>query len=239
MAKKNIAANDFKEYENYYKKNENLKYIGAGMLIVGLFLLWLCWGIVGYIVAPILVVAGLVLFLVFGGGRASEADIDKLIEQKGEKMEVYLNEETKYRRRVVVERKPVYIEGYDYNKEGTLLAKAKNSSIRSSNYTKAIIYMLTDELYIVRRSFSIISDGAQNDTVEIPYAEIKSVEIERGRSTKKDGAKSFLVKECFFVVKDAAGECFKAPIHDDIEADSLAEHIMKLINDYKKAQRDE
>ena len=224
---------DYKDNINYYKKNENMKFLGAGMLIVGLFLLWLAWDFWVYIIATVLVPVGLVMFIIFSGGRASESDIDEYVVRKCEGLEVYLAEDNKYRRRIIEHIEPRNVEGYSF-RDGVMLKKAKDSSVRSSEYTKSIFYLLTDEIYIVRRTFSIVSDEVTNETFEIPYADIKKMEITRERKTKKFGSASFLVKETLIHITYGDGLEFVSPIHDDITSDAYLEQIEKLANEYKQ-----
>ena len=222
---------DFKHYINYFKKNENMKLIGGGILIVGFIIIWLGYGLL-YLLSVMLVPAGFVMFILGSGGRASESDIDKYISNNMDKLEVYLSEDKHYRRRVLEHIPPREVEGYLYD-EGVLLKKAKDSSIRSSKYTKAIFYVLSDELYITRRTISIVSTDKENETLEIPYDTLTNVEIIRQRGTKKDGKKSFLVKETFIKISYGEGETFITPIHDDITSDEYAELILKQVKAYK------
>ena len=162
----------------------------------------------------------------------SEADVDKYISNNMDKLEVDLSDDKHYRRRILDHIHPRELEGYLYD-EGVMLKKAKDSSIRSSKYTKAIFYILSDELYITRRTISIISTDKENETVEIPYETLSGVEIIRQRGTKRDGKKEFLVKETFIKISYGEGESFVTPIHDDITADEFAELILKQVKAYK------
>ena len=222
---------DFKHYINYFKKNENMKFIGGAILIVGFISIWLRLGFLRFL-AIMLVPAGFVMFILGSGGRASEADIDNYISRGMEKLEVDLSDDKHYRRRILEHIPAREVEGYLYD-EGVMLKKAKNSSIRSSKYTKAIFYILSDELYITRRTISIVSTEKENETVEIPYDTLTSVEIIRQRGTKKDGKKAFLVKETFIKISYGEGESFVTPIHDDITADEFANQILKQVKAYK------
>jgi hypothetical protein len=225
---------DFKHYINYFKKNENMKLIGGGILIVGFISIWLRLGFL-WLLSVMLIPAGFVMFIVGSGGRASEADIDKYISDNMDKLEVDLSEDRHYRKRILEHIPAREVEGYLYD-EGVMLKKAKNSSIRSSKYTKAIFYTLSDELYITRRTISIVSTEKENETVEIPYDTLTNVEIVRQRGTKKDGKKAFLVKETFIKISYGEGESFVTPIHDDITADEFAEQILKQVKAYKDAK---
>ena len=222
---------DFKDYINYFKKNENMKFIGGAILIEGFISIWLRLGFL-WLLSVMLIPAGFVMFIIGSGGRASEADIDNYISRGMDKLEVDLSEDKHYRRRILEHIPAREVEGYLYD-EGVMLKKAKNSSIRSSIYTKAIFYTLSDELYITRRTISIVSTEKENETVEIPYDTLTSVEIIRQRGTKKDGKKAFLVKETFIKISYGEGESFVTPIHDDITADEFANQILKQVKAYK------
>lgn len=222
---------DFKHYINYFKKNENMKLIGGGILIVGFISIWLRLGFL-WLLSVMLIPAGFVMFIIGSGGRASEADIDNYISRGMEKLEVDLSEDKHYRKRILEHIPAREVEGYLYD-EGVMLKKAKNSSIRSSKYTKAIFHILSDELYITRRTISIVSTEKENETVEIPYDTLTNVEIVRQRGTKKDGKKAFLVKETFIKISYGEGESFVTPIHDDITADEFANQILKQVKAYK------
>ena len=59
MSAKNINKNNI----NYFKKKDQVKLVGGGLLIVGLFMLWLRFGMLSWILAPVFVPVGLGLFL--------------------------------------------------------------------------------------------------------------------------------------------------------------------------------
>lgn len=215
---------DHKHNINYFKKSDSLKGVGLGMAVVGLVLLWLGWSYLSYILTCILLPAGLVLFFVGSTGRSSDEDIDTDIKRLTEGLEIDLGDDKRYAKRVLSHIEPAVCEGYEY-REGLMLTKAKNGSVRSSEYTKAIIYLLSDGLYIVSRTFSLVSDDKHDGAVELLYADISCVRIDRESASVAFGKKKFNVKHVRLVIEYGEGQVFSTPIHDDVNSDKLVETL--------------
>ncbi|MBO5204118.1 MAG: hypothetical protein J6B72_05865 [Clostridia bacterium] len=218
---------DHKHNINYFKRGDSLKSAGLGMAVVGLILLWMGWGYLSYILTCILLPTGLVLFFVGSTARSSDEDIDTDIKRLTEGLEVHLEDDRRYAKRVLSHMEPQVCEGYEY-REGLMFTKARDGSVRSSEYTKAIIYMLSDGLYIVSRSFSLVSDEKRNSEVEIPYADISSVRIVRERASVAFGKKKFNARHARMVIEYGEGQVFSAPIHDDVNSDKRVETVSGL-----------
>ena len=209
---------------NYFKRGDSFKTIGLAVAIIGGIVWWFAPNYIIYILSCIAIPVGLGLFFIGSTGHSSDADIDADIDSKTKDMEVNLEEDKQYAKRVLKNIEPKVCEGYEY-KDGLYFIKAKNGTIRSSEYTKAIIYVLSDELYIVKRSFSLISDDVNNQTIEIPYSQINSIEIVRESKGVESNKKKYNVKFALFEVKYADDQIFYAPIHDDIDSDKFIETI--------------
>lgn len=224
---------DLKNNINYFKKSDTPKYVGMGLMVVGVLLLWLGWSYVTYIMAAAFIPVGLVLFLIGASGRASDSDIEGFIKRRLEGMEVNLAEDRTYAKRILKHVPPAVVEDYEY-REGLMLTRAKNNSLRSSEYTRAILYVLSDALYIPVRTLSLVEDRINNTLCEIPYDMISNVEILRDRCTLTFGKNSYSAKITQLCITYGDGLTFRTPIHDDITADSLVETIKKIIQSYQK-----
>ena len=218
----------YKHNINYFKRGESFSTIGLGMTIVGLVVLYFGWSYISYVLSCIAIPVGLALFFIGSTGHSSDADIDADINSITKDMEVNFEEDKQYAKRILKHIEPKICEGYEY-KEGLYFVKAKNGTVRSSEYTKAIIYVLSDELYIVKRNFSLVSDSICNETIEIPYSDIISVEIVRDARYVEFKKKKFSVKVACIEIKYADGKVFYAPIHDDVDSDKFIETINDLI----------
>ena len=223
----------FKNHVNYFKRSDTPKYIGMGLMIVGFLLLWLGWGYISYILMALFIPTGIVLFLVGSSGRADDGEIDAFIKRRTEGMEVDLEEDRNYNKRILRHLPPESIENYVY-RDGLLLTKAKNASLRSSEYTKAMIYTLSDSLYIPVRTISLVEDRVENRLYEIPYALLEGVELAREQKTLTFGKRSFVAKICLLTLTYDGGTVLQLPIHDDVSADRLVEKILKLAEEDKK-----
>jgi hypothetical protein len=224
---------DFKNNLNYFKKSDTPKFVGMGLMVVGIFLLWLGWSYVSYIMSAVFIPVGLVLFFVGSSGRASDSEIDAFIKRRLGGMEVDLSEDRAYTKRVLKHIPPQSIEDYVY-REGLMLTKAKNSSLRSSEYTRSLLYILSDALYIPTRTVALTEDRVDNKLYEIPYDIIQNVEIVRDRRTLTFGKKSFSAKITRLCISYGDGLTFSTPIHDDVTADALVDTIKKAITTHEK-----
>lgn len=231
VKRKDTQTMDIKTNINYFKKNDNLKILGAVLLIVGLFMMWLGRGLISYILMSVFVPAGLIMFILGSIGRSSDEDIDKYIAEKMQGLEVDLTEDKKYRKRIIEHLPPKTFESYLFS-DGVLLRKAKNNSLRSSEYKKNIVYLLSDELYIVSRRLGLVSGEVENTLVELSYNDIKNAQIIREEKTLTYKKNTHKIKTTFISINTDAGETL-LPAPDDVLSDRFAEQIMKLVTEYK------
>ena len=115
-----------------------------------------------------------------------------------------------------------------------VLTRSKSNSLRSSEYTKSILYFLTDGLYIVTRTFSLVEDNTRDATLEIPFLSMDKVEIVRETPTLHFGKKTFNAHYARLIIQYEDGKVLNIPIHDDITADQLAQRLTKMIETAKK-----
>ena len=223
---------------NYFKKNESLMLFGGGILAVSVFCLWIASAIHAfffYIIAPPCIVAGFVLFLIGSSGRASESDIDAHIRKQTEIPEIDFADDIHYSKRVIKSNTPTFIEGYVFE-DGVMIKKAKNASLRSSLYSKALVYIMTDRLYIDKKTASLISEDVDKTTDEILYSDIKNVELEEVKKDIAFGKKIFKTKSMLFKVTYGEDKVFTCPIFDNMDSVHFVEKINKTIAEWKKTQ---
>ena len=221
-----------KESINYFKKSDTLKYVGAGLLIAGLLCLWLGFrlGIIGYILAIVGAPTGFVLFLVGSSGRTNDADIDSVITQKMAGLVINIDNERHYQLKLLKHLKEVTIDGYRYH-DDVMMKKLKDNSIRTSEFTRSIVKIMKDSLYIVSRDISLINDNVENHTYEIFYDAIKTVEIERDSKRVVFNNNTFLTKPCYLHIVFEETE-IRLPIVDAITSDDLVENIKRQMGIY-------
>lgn len=221
---------NYKSNINYFMKWEGLKTLGFGLLIAGFGGLWLAPALhlfLFYILGPIFLVAGGVLFLLGNIGRSSEEEIKTEIARRSEGIAFpEVEKERHFYKRVPAKPEILDFSGFSFS-EGLLLKKMKNGSVCSSEYRLARVFLLTDAFYAKTRTFSLVSDACEEDTVEIPFASVEDVAVLRESKSLPCGKKLFAVKPCYLVIA-FEGKKLYLPASDDVYVDELAARLKKL-----------
>ena len=176
---------------------------------------------------------GVVLFIIGSSGRSDEGTIDTCIETATEGIEVDLCAETKYKNRFQKHIAPEVIEGYEY-REGVMLRYSKSGSLRSSEYTKAIIYTLSDAIYINARTVSVVSEEVRELSAEIPFVSIDRFEIVSDEKRLEFMKKTFSTRAFRLLIEYGDGQSLSLPITSSINSDKLVERIAKQITEAKR-----
>ena len=218
---------NYKSNINYFVKWEGLKTLGLGMMIVGFACLWLGWGWT-YLIGAALMVAGISVFLVGNIGRSTEEEIKAEIARRSEGIEFpEVEKERGFYTRIPAKAEILDFSGFSLT-EGVLLKKMKNGSICSSEYRVARIFLLADAFYVKTRTFSLVSDIVEEETLEIPFASVEDVAVLRETKNLPCGKKVFSVKPCHLVVLFDEGKKLYLPASDDVYVDELAARLKKL-----------
>ena len=220
---------------NYFKKSDTLKLVGGGVLIAGLVCLWLGWGIVGFVLAFIGTPVGFVLFLIGSTGRFTDADMDSDINSKMAGLAIDIDQNHSYQLKLLKHVKEITIEGYIFN-DDVMLKKQKSGSIRSSEFSRSKIRILSDRLYIVNRNISLIyDDQTVNNLYELPYDSIQNVEVVREEKRIVFNKNTFFVKPCSLkIVTDS--EIYSLPCADALTSDEVVTSINRQLKVYKEQQ---
>ena len=218
---------NYKANINYFMKWEGLKTLGLGMMIVGFACLWLGWGWT-YLIGAVLMTAGVAVFLVGNIGRSTEEEIKAEIARRSEGIEFSeVEKDRRFYKRIPAKPEILEFSGFSMS-EGLLLKKMKNGSICSSEYRVARVYLLTDAFYAKTKTFSLVSDACDEETLEIPFASVEDVVVLRESKSLPCGRKAFNVKPCHLaIVFDGAKRLF-LPAVDDVYVDEIAARMKKL-----------
>ncbi len=234
----NKTAKKKKYSEGYFKKKNNLKIVGAIMLVSGLFCLWLGYSMsfLGYILGILLSPTGLVLFLVGSSGRVSDEVIDDYITNKMADFAIDIDNDKSYRLKLLPNTKEINLEGYKFP-DGAMIKRLTSGSLRSSIYTRTKIRLLSDSLYILNREISLIyddyNDGEVIDThFEPKYSDIKSISIERGQKEITFMKNVYLAKTCELVIATDKQE-IRLPCLDAVTTDDITLAIERQMNNWK------
>lgn len=217
---------DIKHNKNYFKINDSLKILGAGMLIAGLLLLWLGWSYISWILMLILTPSGLGLFLYVSIVRSNDADILEDITKAVEDMSTKAEDLPYYNKRVRYG-DPFIASGFEYF-DGLMYQKAKDGSIISTKYTKSVIHILSDRLYITAKTVSPISDESCEQIYDILLGEISSLELITERKKVPYKKSYFFANDTHLLIKTSDSE-IKLPVHEDVNTDEFIKKIQKRL----------
>lgn len=227
---------NLKQNKNYFTKGDGLKLVGIGLVVLGVLLYFFGMGYWSYVLMLTVTPTGIILFFVGVSGRSSDADMDACIALQMESFAPNPEEDKQYGKRIQKHISPETVEGYEYE-DGLMLKKAKDGKIRSSEYTRTVIYQLTDALYLASRRVSLISEEVCDRTVEIPYDAVIAIDVQRENATMQFGKRRLAVKKTYLVVTYGR-ETFRAPLQDDTRADHLVEKLNKTVAEARKAKTD-
>ena len=224
---------NIKQNTNYFKISD--KFSRASVLVFGggvVSMLLAFFGLGRFIfftLAGLLLPVGFVMYLIGTTQRATDEDIRVQIEQATQDMEVDLSKITKYQRRIVPGKEPRELSGFDYD-DGLMFTKtSRNSNVISSSYTKALLYQLKDEFYIVRRKVSLVSEDVLNEVIEIPFVDISTINYITERKTVTFEKNTYEVELTKIEIKYGENEIISFPIGKDVEAEAYTEKLLKTV----------
>lgn len=210
---------------NYFRKWEGAAMLGLIVLAVGLLMLWIGRGSFAFLLAIGFIPVGLAIFLYGSIGRASEADLRNEIARRAEKIRFpEVETDSHFHRRVPKEPEILSFEGWQM-REGLLFHRLKNGSFCSSAYIVARVMVLTDAFYAKTLRFSFIDDETAEETVELPFADLTDITVERGTFSGTMGKVNIHAKTCFLVMTSTDGKRLEFPAPDDVYTDEFAEKL--------------
>ena len=232
---------NFRNNINYFKKKDTIKGMGGALLIIGLLWLWLGIGYLGWIAYFFMILAipsGFLMFILGSTISSNHSDIDEYIQKNCQGLEIDLENDKNFNKRVVKNIEPTVTQGYEYSGEELMFRKDKKGTWRSSKYTKSIIYVLSDGLYINLRTISIISENVENRSLEIPYDTVDSIEMMKEENIIQSGKNKVNIKKDRFVIKYGEGMTFSVPMNNDIRSEEFIEMLSRMVSKAKTAKKE-
>ncbi len=213
---------------HYFTKSDTMLYVGIGLVAVGVALFFFGYGYISYILASVFAPVGLVLLLIGASQRVTDADIDACVVKLTEGMEVDLVENPKFAKRMLKQIPIMKLQNYVY--DDTLMHKyAKSGSIRSEKLESALLYALDNELYVVHRRISLLSDECDTQVYEISYADIEGIEITDKQTVLTFGKKARTVTTSALQIKAATQ--IELPMQSNADTDEFITRIRRVIAD--------
>lgn len=217
---------DHKRKQNFFKQSDAPRIVGLGLLLVG-FILLFCSGYldVKYVLvifAWIAMPVGLVLFIVAGSVRTNEEDMDKHMEDQLLGLVISAAEEDKYRKRLLPQKHPRVLEGYEY-REGLMLRRDKVNTLRSSEFSRTLLYLLRDGFFLVTRTISLLDSEQREQRVEIRLEDICEVAIVEEQKHLTFENRQFDAKDVRLLFRYRDGSTYSVPVHRDMDLEDFVE----------------
>ncbi len=226
---------NFKQNLNYFKSSELTKTSGIGLMVLAVALYFFGWGYISYVLMCISFPAGLFLFFWGSGRRSTDIEIDECIKKGTAGLETKLIEDQEFAKRLNKSFPQVPVESYEYD-DGLMFTKSKAGGVRSSRYAKAIIFVLQDSLYILKRSFSLVADEVEDTNYEISFSDIDCVQLSHIEKDVTYEKKTFKVK--FVELNIVCGGEAKLSLFasDDVSTERMIERLNSIIQKAKEGQ---
>ena len=222
----------FMRHQNYFKRGSILQFVSVGVMLISVALFVFGWSYFSYIQFFVLLPAGIALLVFHSLTTAAEGDIDRYLAERTQTLCPTWFEKNGRQKELLKAPAPVYTDGYEY-REGTMLRRDKKGLLRSTSYTKAILYPKADALGIVAQTVSLVSEESEERDVQIPYASIRNLALVREKKSLAVGKKSTSVTVERLVIEYGEGETLAVPMRDSVDTDTWIEKIRALI---QKAQ---
>ncbi len=222
-----------KSIENYFVLSDTKYLIGLCTLVVGFVLLWLgwCYNYYMFLAGIVVLVVGMALFFLGSIGRVNPDVVDHqrdlgLDDFGREQLEdVYLG------RRLSTHIQPVYVVQYAFVGEELKSRRGRDGIWRTSEVTAFRLFFTRTGLLVLSRQLHLLS-GTHEDiaAAEYKYPELGHAEILRDEVKLESGKQSLTVSRARLRLTSADGrELLLAQMHDDMDADALAETINRAI----------
>lgn len=223
---------EYKSNANYFTRGDILKIIGIGFMVLAGVMYFFGRGIVSYITMSIGLPLGAILLVINTFGRSTESDIDAYVKKHTEGIEHKTDNLAKFEKRLLKNMPIQTIEGYEYT-DGLMYKKGKNGQVRSSKYSKAVIYPMDTGLCICYRKISVVSDEIENNDIEIPFDSITVFEMNREEKKFTIGKNPVKVKKTCLVIESADGASLSLPIQDSLMTEDYVKKMKSLIEKSK------
>ena len=230
---------DYKKNINYFENKRLFLYGGAGLLALGLILMFGPFGDrdsgpILYILSVLSLIAGGIAFTLSVTTRSNDKKIDDDLAAAFR----YFDEE-KLAKFDLYERRLPYIQSveladYEYY-EGSMIRRDKAGHYRTDLFGKTHIYFTESTLCIVCTTVSLIKDEKTDEDIEVPYAAVKKAYLTDRTVAYTYGKKAVTVTVPMLHIECEDGAEHVYQVRSDLEVDTAVENINRLAEKAKKS----
>lgn len=215
----------YRSHVNYFKRTNLLKYIGLGLLALSALLFFFY---ISYALMCLSFVTGLALLFLNSFDRADESDIDVYIRSKMHGLAAKPKNEKLFARRQRKELAVFECEGHVVL-DGLMLKRSKDGTLRTSKFTKYLIYPLDTAILICYRTVSVISDEVKEGELELLYKDITAFQSVTEELRLTFSKKEFEVKRSTLRIESLTAPPIELPVQISTATDTFVDKINALI----------
>ena len=223
----------FVKHRNYFKRGDVLLFASVGAIVASVVLYLFGYSWLSYYQFYVLLPAGIALLVFHSVTTAGEGDLDRYLAERTGSLCPEWFEKNGRQKELLNTPAPVYTDGYEY-REGVMLRRDKKSRLRSTCYTKAILYPTGDALGIVSLTVSLVCEEVESRDVQIPYASIKNLALVRERMSLPMGKKATSITVDRLIVEYGEEETLAIPMRDSMDTDAWIEKVRELVRKAEK-----
>lgn len=218
---------EYDKFLGYFNSKPGAKYIGIGLLALCVVLFFFGRGYITYVLMCASMTAGLIITLISTLGKAGESDIDAYIASKTSDLEYKAINEKAFMQKKQKHMEQV-IGGAFELAEGEPMKRGKDGVIRTTGYTKHIIYPLDSGIAVAYRRVSLLGDEVADGQFELSFAELREFRVESEPVTLSYGQAVIETRRDLLVIGGEGVETVKLPTHSDAATDELVTRIWHL-----------
>ena len=216
-----------KSNANYFQQGDWTKYMGVGLLIGGAALFMWGWSYISYLLSVAMIPVGLAILLIRSIRCSSDDDITEYVQNHVAKVEIDEVENREFKERRMKSPEPEICEGFEY-REGVMLKKGKNGPARSSEYTRAIVYPLKDGICVSRHTVSLISEENLREVIEIPYGELRKIEVIKENLRLTFNKCAFSIHGARLNIEYGEGKSISLPCTDNVQTEDFVTRVRRI-----------
>ena len=223
---------NIKRAQAFFKQNDFPRLIGAVMLIAGLIWFWVGRSMLSYYIPIVIVPIGLFLFIFFSARSIPESEIHSAIVKAWEGLGDDVRNRNDYSTLTRNMPEPFRAEGPFYLEEATCFRRGKNATVISNIYAATDLFFTAYALIIRSRKICLTTGETADTALEISWEDRPravltpfSGKVILSNSRKSSAPVHGMMLELYG--KDDV-LLFRAPIHDDIDAEALCTNICNM-----------
>ncbi len=226
---------NLKKIERFFGQMDAWRLIGGAMAVIGLILYMWGWSMVSYYASLAMMPIGVILFFVASARFVAESEIRQTLQKATVDVDADIVSDADLSHKLLKNAPTYRGESFAFaTEEGVTMARhGKDAAILTNLYWVTTLYFTADALLLRARRVNL-ADGSHEDVSKrLPWedlgsATVTSFEISVALTNRRNGRAT--ARGAYLELNDKEGVLiYRAPVKNDMDADTLCEHINKYI----------